>query len=92
MLHHLVCIPAHIITVITQYKSRQDDVSQRSQYSTALNLLTCKFGIDLAKVLDLGIRLAKAQVHRKAIVTPATEAGLHNLPFVSDLRMEGHLQ
>lgn len=92
MLHHLVCIPAHIITVIAQYKSVEDNVSQRGQYSTALNLLTCKFGINSSKVLDLGIRLAKAQVHRKAIVTPAAEAGLHGLSFVSDLPMEDYLQ
>ena len=32
MLHHLVCIPAHIVNVITQYESIQDTVSQRSQF------------------------------------------------------------
>ena len=58
----------------------EDNVSQRG-----LNLLTCQFGINLSKVLDLGIRLAKAQVHRKAIVTPAADAGLHGLSCVSDL-------
>lgn len=87
MLHHLVCIPAHIITLIAQYKS-EDNVTmylKGGQYSTALNLLTCKFGINLSKVLDPGIRLAKAQVHRKAIVTPAADAGLHGLSCVSDL-------